>query len=54
ITFYHFLNHVNGKLMVGLQTERGGPVGNLWQNTAKLQNRWERNVIKIQSSKNFQ
>ncbi|XP_027784436.2 MAM and LDL-receptor class A domain-containing protein 1 [Marmota flaviventris] len=54
ITFYHFLSHVNGKLMVGLQTERGGPVGNLWQNTAKLQNRWERNVIKIQSSKNFQ
>uniref|UniRef100_A0A8B9YDA8 MAM domain-containing protein n=1 Tax=Bos mutus grunniens TaxID=30521 RepID=A0A8B9YDA8_BOSMU len=54
ITFYYFSSQMNGKLMVGFQTTCGGPIQHLWQNTAGLQNRWERNVIKIQSPQRFQ
>ncbi|XP_043336096.1 MAM and LDL-receptor class A domain-containing protein 1 [Cervus canadensis] len=54
ITFYYFSSQMNGKLMAGFQTTCGGPTQHLWQNTAGLQNRWERNVIKIQSPQRFQ
>lgn len=54
ITFYYFSSQMNGKLMAGFQTTCGGPIQHLWQNTAGLQNRWERNVIKIQSPQRFQ
>lgn len=54
ITFYYFSSQMNGKLMAGFQTTCGGPTQHLWQNTAGLQNHWERNVIKIQSPQRFQ
>ncbi|XP_069847836.1 MAM and LDL-receptor class A domain-containing protein 1 [Dipodomys merriami] len=54
ITFYDFFSHPSGKLLVGLQTRRGGPVQHIWQNTAVLQDQWKRNVITIQSSQRFQ
>ncbi|XP_053429225.1 MAM and LDL-receptor class A domain-containing protein 1 [Nycticebus coucang] len=54
VTFYYFSSHMSSKLMVRLQTVCGGPFQHLWQNTAGLQNQWERNVIKIQSSRRFQ
>lgn len=54
ITFYYFSSQMNGKLMAGFQTTCGGPMQHLWQNTAGLQNRWERNVIEIQSPQRFQ
>ncbi|KAM9682891.1 MAM and LDL-receptor class A domain-containing protein 1 isoform 2-T2 [Dama dama] len=54
VTFYYFSSQMNGKLMAGFQTTCGGPTQHLWQNTAGLQNRWERNVIKIQSPQRFQ
>ncbi|XP_008266860.3 MAM and LDL-receptor class A domain-containing protein 1 [Oryctolagus cuniculus] len=54
ITFYYFISHVSCKLMVGLQNACSGAVQHLWQNPAGLQNQWERNVVKIQSSQRFQ
>ncbi|XP_025786771.1 MAM and LDL-receptor class A domain-containing protein 1 [Puma concolor] len=54
ITFYYFSSQVGGKLRAGLQTTCGGPVRHLWQNTAGLQNQWERNVMSIQSNQKFQ
>ncbi|KAM5235404.1 MAM and LDL-receptor class A domain-containing protein 1 [Ctenodactylus gundi] len=54
MTFYYFSSHMRGELKVGLQTGCGGPVRPLWQNTAELQNQWQRHVINIQSSKRFQ
>ncbi|XP_016068757.1 PREDICTED: MAM and LDL-receptor class A domain-containing protein 1-like [Miniopterus natalensis] len=54
VTFYYFSSHVSGKLTAGLQTMCGGPVQSLWQNTAGPQNRWERNILKIQCSQKFQ
>ncbi|CAI9153900.1 unnamed protein product [Rangifer tarandus platyrhynchus] len=54
ITFYYFSSQMNGKLMAGFQTTCDGPTQHLWQNTAGLQNHWERNVIKIQSPQRFQ
>ncbi|XP_074214590.1 MAM and LDL-receptor class A domain-containing protein 1 isoform X2 [Camelus bactrianus] len=54
VTFYYFSSQVNGTLTAGFQTTCGGPIQQLWQNTAGLQNQWARNVIKIQSSQRFQ
>ncbi|XP_044918585.1 MAM and LDL-receptor class A domain-containing protein 1 [Felis catus] len=54
ITFYYFSSQVGGKLRAGLQTTCGGPIRHLWQNTAGLQNQWERNVMSIQSNQKFQ
>ncbi|XP_077628606.1 MAM and LDL-receptor class A domain-containing protein 1 [Crocuta crocuta] len=54
ITFYYFSSQASGKLRAGLQTTCGGPMQPLWQNTAGLQNQWERNVIRIQSKQKFQ
>ncbi|VFV37059.1 mam and ldl-receptor class a [Lynx pardinus] len=54
ITFYYFSSQVGGKLRAGLQTTCGGPVRHLWQNTAGLQNQWERTVMSTQSNQKFQ
>ncbi|XP_004393042.1 PREDICTED: MAM and LDL-receptor class A domain-containing protein C10orf112-like [Odobenus rosmarus divergens] len=54
IAFYCFSSQVSGKLMAGLQTTCGGPIQHLWQNTAGLQNQWERNVMNVQSNQKFQ
>ncbi|XP_012586720.1 PREDICTED: MAM and LDL-receptor class A domain-containing protein 1 [Condylura cristata] len=54
ITFYYFSSQVSGKLTAGLQTECGGPLQHLWQNTAGQQYQWERTVINIESSQRFQ
>ena len=54
ITFYNFSSNQNGKLIAGLQTLCGDPIEHLWQKTEILQSRWERNVITVQSSQQFQ
>ncbi|XP_031229155.1 MAM and LDL-receptor class A domain-containing protein 1 [Mastomys coucha] len=54
ITFYNFSSHQNGKLIAGLQTICGDPIQHLWQKREILQSRWERNVITVQSSQQFQ
>uniref|UniRef100_A0A8C5KA78 MAM and LDL receptor class A domain containing 1 n=1 Tax=Jaculus jaculus TaxID=51337 RepID=A0A8C5KA78_JACJA len=54
ITFYDFFSHLNGKLIVGFQTGCGGSIQRLWQNTAALQDKWERHVIRVQSTQRFQ
>lgn len=54
ITFYNFSSHQNGKLIASLQTMYGYPIQHLWQKTEVLPSRWERNVITIQSSQQFQ
>ncbi|XP_012516348.1 PREDICTED: MAM and LDL-receptor class A domain-containing protein 1 [Propithecus coquereli] len=53
VTFYSFFSQMSSKLTVGLQNACGGPIQHLWQNTSGLQNSWERNVVKIQSSQRF-
>lgn len=54
ITFYNFSSNQNGKLIAGLQTLCGDPIEHLWQKTEIPWSRWERNVITVQSSQQFQ
>ncbi|XP_035298699.1 MAM and LDL-receptor class A domain-containing protein 1 isoform X2 [Cricetulus griseus] len=54
ITFYDFFSHRNDKLIAGLQTTCDSPIQHVWQKTEVLQSQWERNVITIRSSQQFQ
>ncbi|XP_044534861.1 LOW QUALITY PROTEIN: MAM and LDL-receptor class A domain-containing protein 1 [Gracilinanus agilis] len=54
VIFYHYASHVKMKISVGLQTMCGKSFQTIWQNSAGSPNRWERNIIKLNSTQKFQ
>uniref|UniRef100_A0A4X2LXR5 MAM and LDL receptor class A domain containing 1 n=1 Tax=Vombatus ursinus TaxID=29139 RepID=A0A4X2LXR5_VOMUR len=54
VTFYHYSSHVKMNINVGLQTMCGNSFQNIWQNSARSPNRWERDAVKINSNQKFQ
>ncbi|NXS80477.1 MALR1 protein, partial [Erpornis zantholeuca] len=54
IRFHYWVSQRSGTLMVGLQKHSEDTVTNIWQVSGELQNQWNVNTIKINSTEKYE